>query len=190
MQGSRIRVCTSSTLFVSDRVLDPVDCSGLRMFSRVPSVVFKGGNAVRVPPRARGIPSSGEICFDVCTKLAVVSSDGLCRGLWLGRRAGLFRWVGGGVRTLADGGPSRCIGPDLGSPAPVFILPKAVCTVSTLMSFFACSRLGSSWLGKAKAVDRATEATGRHQAHSCKRCLLRHAIRTLRLYFRIRSEVV
>ena len=41
-----------STLFVSDRILHPSDCSGFRMFSPVPSV-FKGWNVVRVPPRAQ-----------------------------------------------------------------------------------------------------------------------------------------
>ena len=46
-----------STLLVSDRVLLPSDYFGFRMFSRVPSVC-KGWNTVRVPPRARHIPSS------------------------------------------------------------------------------------------------------------------------------------
>lgn len=42
---------------------------------------------VRVPPRARHSPSSeGVFCFNVLTKLAIASPDGLGRGLWLGRR--------------------------------------------------------------------------------------------------------
>lgn len=52
-------------------------------------------------------PRQGRFCFDVLTKVAVASFDRLGRGLWPGRRGGLFRCVGGGSRTLADG-PSTC----------------------------------------------------------------------------------
>lgn len=71
-------------------------CPGLlriRQVFRVPSVV-KGWNVFRVPPRVRLISSSEVICFDVLTKLVVASSDELGRGLWPGRRDGLFRCVG------------------------------------------------------------------------------------------------
>jgi hypothetical protein len=52
-------------------------------------------------------PRQRRICFDVCTKLDSRRSDGLVRGLWPGRRGGLFRCVGGGSRALA-GGRSAC----------------------------------------------------------------------------------
>ena len=36
-------------------------------------------------------PRQGRFCFDVLTKLVVALADGLVRGLWPGRRGGLFR---------------------------------------------------------------------------------------------------
>ena len=67
------------------------------MFSRVPNV-FKGWKVVRVPPRARRIPRHERFCFDVCTKLAVASSDGLGRGCGLAAAvAYLGVWVAGSV---------------------------------------------------------------------------------------------
>ena len=50
-------VFTTYTLFASDRVVYRPDWAALLMFSGVPSI-FKGWNAVRVPPRAQLIPSS------------------------------------------------------------------------------------------------------------------------------------
>ncbi|MEQ4567232.1 DNA-processing protein DprA [Paenarthrobacter sp. CAP02] len=47
-------MCTPST---PDCAVQPPDCPGFRMFPRLPSN-GKGGNPVRVPPRARHTPSS------------------------------------------------------------------------------------------------------------------------------------
>ena len=40
-------------------------------------------------------PRQRRFCFNLCTKLAVASCDGLGRGLWPVRRRGLFRWGAG-----------------------------------------------------------------------------------------------
>jgi hypothetical protein len=49
-----------STLLASDWAVHGLDRAGFRMFSGIPSVC-RGGNAVRVPPRAQQIPSSEAI---------------------------------------------------------------------------------------------------------------------------------
>ena len=51
-QLGKKEVCTTYTLFASDRVVYRPDWAGLLMFSGLPSI-YKGWNAVRVPPRAQ-----------------------------------------------------------------------------------------------------------------------------------------
>jgi hypothetical protein len=51
-------VLTVSTQLASDRVVYRPDCLGLLMFYGLPSV-YKGRNAVRVPPRAQCFPQAG-----------------------------------------------------------------------------------------------------------------------------------
>jgi hypothetical protein len=65
-------VCTMCTPCPSDRGAQRPDWLVLGMFSRVLSV-FKAGKVVRVPPRARHIPSSEGFCFNVLTWLVVAS---------------------------------------------------------------------------------------------------------------------
>lgn len=64
-------------------------------------------------------PRQGGFCFNVCTKLAVASSDGLTCGLLPGRRAGLFRCVGGGSSALAEQPSACCLLGLCGSSLPV-----------------------------------------------------------------------
>ena len=59
-------VCTMCTPWASDWAVHGADRAGFRMFPRVPSV-FKGWNAVRVPPRARITPRQRGFCFNVWT---------------------------------------------------------------------------------------------------------------------------
>jgi hypothetical protein len=54
-----------STLLASDWAVHGLDRAGFRMFLREPSVCG-GGNAVRVPPRARRFPSSEGVLLLMC----------------------------------------------------------------------------------------------------------------------------
>lgn len=56
-QMSKERVWTMSTLIAPDRIVQPPDWPGFRLFPRDPSD-SKAWNRVRVPPRARHNPSS------------------------------------------------------------------------------------------------------------------------------------
>jgi hypothetical protein len=86
------RVWTMSTVSASDRIVHRSDGLGLPMFSRFPSV-FKGRNAVRVPPRAR-FPMSGALLgplmvWTMSTPCPLVPYDGY-RSLRVCRRP--FLW--------------------------------------------------------------------------------------------------
>jgi len=56
--AGRFGVCTKYTISASDRAVPVPDWAGFRMFPRESSVCG-GGNAVRVPPRARVFPVQG-----------------------------------------------------------------------------------------------------------------------------------
>lgn len=77
-------------------------------------------------------PRQGRFCFDVCTKLAIASSDGLGRGLWPGRRGAYSGvWVAGSGLWLVGPPPAldwgyavprfrfRRVGP--GWPTPIHV---------------------------------------------------------------------
>jgi hypothetical protein len=55
-----IGVCTLCTLWAPERVVCGSDPAGFSIFSPVPTV-SGGGNAVRVPPRARVFPVQGPV---------------------------------------------------------------------------------------------------------------------------------
>lgn len=66
------RVWTLSKLLASIWAVLGLVWTGFRMFSRIPGVCM-AGNAVRVPPRARHIPSSEGFLLYVLTWLVVAS---------------------------------------------------------------------------------------------------------------------
>jgi hypothetical protein len=69
-----------STLFASDRVGQPPDCPGLRMFPPLP-IVSGPQNRVRVPPRAQYDPSSEGFllyCVDIAPLRVPLTLSGVC----------------------------------------------------------------------------------------------------------------